>query len=333
MYYLLGTCIALASLLALNALLTLIATVVWRGLKRPAREWSATTRAKILFTLRTLPPASALFITAVLLVPAYVLHEPYAKAEVPGVTLLLLALVSATGITFALLRLASSWLSTRRLNRDWLRRADLVSIKSVNIPAYRLRHSFPVIAVVGTLRPRLFVADRIFDLLNEEEMAAAVAHERGHLVACDTLKRTALRACRDLLLFAPIGRRFDAEWAEESERAADEYAVRDDAGVALDLAAVLIKLARLVPGSGKPSIPAAAFLIEATHGGIAGRVRRLTELAADGRRRERYEAVSLGAALAGGGSAVTSAAALSIVNPQTLATTHVLIEHVISVLR
>lgn len=332
MYYLLGICLALAALLTLNALLTVAAAALWFGAKRCASAWTAATRARILFAFRILPPIGALALTAVFLVPAYIAHEPYPKTEVAGSKLILLALISASGIAFALSRLVGSWLATRRISRDWLRSADLVNIKGVDIPAYRFRHSFPVIAVVGTLRPRLFVAGQIFDSLNDEEMAAAVAHERGHLVARDTLKRIVMRACRDLLLFVPAGRRFDRAWAEESERAADEYAARDGATVALDLAAVLIKVARFVPRGGKPAVPAGAFLIEATDSGVASRVRRLTELAAAANQKTRRGATLPHSPLWAGIAALLAVVTLTIINPEALATTHVFIEHVVWIL-
>jgi len=339
MYYLLGTCLALAALLTANAFLTLVATLLWRVVQQTARrEWSAATRARVLFALRTLPMAGALFVTAALLLPAYLLYEPYPATEVAGHKLILLALISASGIAFALARLGASWLATRRIRRDWLSRADRVSIEGVRVPAYRLRHSFPVIAVVGTFRPRLFVADGIFDALNDEELAAAVAHERGHLVARDTLKRAVMRACCDLLLCVPAGRSFNRAWEIEAERAADEYAARDGATVALDLAAVLIKIARLVPRGGKPAMPAGAFLIEAADEGVAGRVRRLTELAGhddgdgDNPNKRRATIPQNNALLTGVAAALLAVVILAIVNSQALATTHVFIEHVVRAL-
>jgi len=80
-----------------------------------------------------------------------------------------------------------------------------------------------VIAVVGSIRPRLFVAGQVLDSLTDEEMLAAIAHECGHLAA-DNFKRVLLRACRDMLTIVPCGRSLDRAWAENAEAAADESA-------------------------------------------------------------------------------------------------------------
>ena len=46
-----------------------------------------------------------------------------------------------------------------------------------------------MVAVVGAFRPRLFIADHVFESLTAEELAATIAHEYGHLAAHDNFKR------------------------------------------------------------------------------------------------------------------------------------------------
>ena len=146
------------------------------------------------------------------------------------------------------------------------------------MPVFRFDHPFPVVAVVGIIRPRLFVADKVLRSLTEGEFRAAIAHEYGHLTTKDNLKRTLLRMCRDLLLF-PIGKGLDRAWSECVESLADEYAARSVGGArALDLAAALVKIAKLVPAGTRPAIPVGAFLVEATGGDIARRVHRLLNM-------------------------------------------------------
>src|SRR5262249_48078215 len=124
-----------------------------------------------------------------------------------------------------------------------------------------------------------------FQSLTNEEISAAMAHESGHLISRDNLKRPLLRACRDMLAIVPSGASLDRAWVEASEAAADEHAARGGSGGALDLASALIKIARLVPDGVKPAFPAGALLIgdDGAGGvdgaGIAERVRRLTRLA------------------------------------------------------
>lgn len=280
MYGLLGICLALAVLLTINALTTLIGAALWRAISRPALRWPAATRAGLLFALRIFPATAAIVAVAALFVPSYVVYEPLQTGETVSLKLALLALFSASGVALALWRGLASWRATQRLVIDWMRHAEPISLEGVSVPTYRVEHQFPVIAVVGVIRPRLFVGSRIFHSLNGEELSAAVAHEAGHLAAHDNLKRWLMRACRDVLVIVPTGRLLDRAWKDATESAADERAASAGAHVALDLASALVKIARLVPVGGKPTMPAGAYLIgEDTTNGIAERVRELTRIA------------------------------------------------------
>ncbi len=331
MYALLGICIVLAALLTINALGTLMASALWRAIAPRAAGWSAETRARVLFVLRLFPLLGATACVLALLAPSYLAHEPAATHEVVSTKLALLASASAVGIALALWRGFASWRATRRLLADWLRNAEPLRVDAIRIPAYRIRHPFPVIAIVGALRPKLFIASQVFETLNEEEIAAAVAHERGHLMMSDNLKRTALRACRDALLIVPCGRRLDSAWSEASEAAADEFAARGGAHIALDLASALVKLARIVQPNAKPTMPAIAFLIGEDLGGVGWRVRRLTQLASDQTLPARPVYASTLMLFSGLG-ALLLALALIATNPSVLWTMHRAIERVVSLL-
>lgn len=279
-YYLLATCLALAVFFSFNVVASLGATALWIGLRRRAQSrWSATARARMVFWLRVLPPLSALAFVAALLIPAYLKHEPYPSPEAVGWPLIAIALCSASGLALALSRAVAAARATRLLTGAWMQQSERVHVEGIAIPAYRLRHTTPVIAVVGVVRPQLFIAGQVLDSLSLEEMKVALAHESGHLVARDTLKRALIKVCRDLLPLVGVGRTLDRAWSEEAERAADEYAVRAGSTVALDLAAALIKIARMMPAGVSNVVPSGAFLLEASDDGVAGRVRRLTEMA------------------------------------------------------
>jgi Zn-dependent protease with chaperone function len=172
-----------------------------------------------------------------------------------------------------------------------------VNIESISIPTYCIEHKFPVVAVVGAIRPRLFIARKVIDSLSSEELTAALAHESGHLVARDNLKRGLLRACRDVLTIIPCGRLLDSKWSEASEAAADEHAAQAGKTIALDLAATLVKIARMVPPGVTPISASGSLLIGDNVSAIAWRVRRLTELASVGplerRRRNSFLQVGL----------------------------------------
>ena len=333
MYESLGICLVLAALLTINAFASLAAAAGWRLLNRPTRNFSARTRAEILFFTRISPPALAIISVVAFLVPSFLTYEPYSTTEVVSKKLAALALVSAVGVGFACWRGVRSWLATKTLLRKWLATAEQIRLSRVSIPTFRLTHPFPIIAVVGTLRPRLFIAEHVLHTLNDEELTAAIAHECGHLAARDNLKRSLLRACRDALMIVPCGRSLDRAWAETSECAADEHAAQKGAATALDLASALVKIARMVPAGSPAAMPVAAFLVgnEETRG-VNARVGRLLEIAStDYRRRVGNPALT---------KLLTSAAiclslCVTVVvahNFHILLTVHSLIEHVVRLL-
>jgi len=283
MYELLGTSIALAALLTINALATLTAAGIGRVLRQPLKRCTARTRAEILFALRIGPPALAIVALGAFLVPSYLIYEPYVTDERITAKLAIPAIASAIGVALAVSRGVRSWMATRSLVREWLAQATRVEKELGSVPTFRLAHSFPIVAVVGSFRPKLFIADHVLQTLTEDELAAAIAHEYGHLAALDNFKRSLLRASRSALLIIPCGRSLDRAWSEASESAADEYAAQQSANVAVNLAAALVRIARLVPQGNHQLLPTAVstFLSgDEEPEGVKGRVRRLLELAA-----------------------------------------------------
>ena len=332
MYALLCICLTLSALLAVNALASALAGVVWRALAARVRGWGAGARARLLFALRVSPPAAAAALAFALIVPSYLLYEPHDSGEEVGVKLLVIACVSAAGVLLAAWRVARTWVATRRLALDWMRRAEPFEVKGARVPAFRIRHSFPVIAVIGVRRPRLFVASQVFDALTPEELAAALAHERGHVEGRDNLKRALLQAGEDALLHAPLGRSLRREWQRESEMAADEYAAAAGAKAALDLASAIVKISKLIPPGARPTLPAGAHLLGGAEDGAARRVRNLLRLASapEGRLAAARARSPLRLALC---VCLCAAGALLFTRPEILRATHAAIEHVVENLR
>lgn len=279
MFELLGIALFLVALLAINSLATFAVEAVCRLTVRLRMRWSNHLHARVLFVARVLPFTISMTLLFLLLGPAYIAYEPRHTTEEISFKLGFLALLSATGLLITIWRAVSSWRATRMLTRYWLSNATRISVDGVEVPAYRFRHNFPVIAVVGAIRPRLFIAEQVLEALSERELAAAIAHEKAHLATRDNLKRELLRACRDMLGIVPGGRYIDVAWARVSEAAADELASIEGRGVALDLASALVKVARLAPSGFTPTMPAGAFLIDGTDTkGISSRVGRLLQL-------------------------------------------------------
>jgi Zn-dependent protease with chaperone function len=332
-YELLGICLALAALLALNACASLLTAFVWRIVEPRSSLLSAAARARLLFTLRALPSALAMAFVFALVIPAYVLHEPPHTNEVVGTKLLIFAAISAAGVILALSRIVRTWRATHRLTREWMREAEMVAVEGVRLPAYSIRHRFPLIAVVGVLRPRLFIAAQVFDSLTADELAAALAHERGHVEARDNLKRALLRAGQDALLFAPRGRTLMRAWHRASEEAADEIAACESSAAALNLAAAIVKISRMIPVGARPMLPTGAHLLGDDEDGLTRRVRILLRLAAP---QTRATALPHSSALNFLATSVWVALGvvvlLLVTNSEVLKSTHDAIEHVVAAL-
>ncbi|HMG75145.1 MAG TPA: M56 family metallopeptidase [Pyrinomonadaceae bacterium] len=333
MYELLGICLVLASLLSINALASLAAAACSRLLRRPLQNRSARTRAEILFALRVGPMALAFISVSLFLVPSYLGYEPYATSEIVSKKLAALAILSAIGVALALSRALRSWLATRSLLHEWLSSAIQIRLDGTSIPTFRIPNSFPIIAVVGTFRPRLFIAERVLETLSAEELTAAIAHEGGHLYAHDNLRRSLLRVCGDLLMIVPCGQSLDRAWTEAAECAADEHAVQQSAETALNLASALVKIAKMVPVGARAAVPLAAFLVgvEETRG-VKARVRRLLEIASNSYLR-RVPNPTIARILPAASLCGLFLLALVVANnPSVLLTVHNVIEHAVKLL-
>ena len=136
-----------------------------------------------------------------------------------------------------------------------------------------------------------------------------------------------------MLTIVPCGRLLDREWAAASEAAADEYAARNGSEVALDLAAALVKIARLAPSGIRPVMPASALLIGEDVGGIAHRVKLLAKLATSKRPGDETRSSVIPASLWLSFGALVAAALMTATNPNLLFTIHCLLEVVVSTLQ
>ncbi|MDQ6651687.1 MAG: M56 family metallopeptidase [Acidobacteriota bacterium] len=334
MFELLGLSLLLAALLTFNSLASLSMAGLWRVAGKSTRTWTAELRARLLFSLRTLPNFLAFLSVALLFVPSYLTYEPRHTAEKVSLKLGLLAFLSATGIVLSIYRGIVTRRATSNLTSDWVRHGKPIQIPGIDIQAYRIEHAFPLIAIIGFLRPRLFIASQVLDILTPDEISAAVAHENGHLVARDNLKRSLLQACRDTLLIIPSGRSLDKAWSEASEEAADENAARQGNNVALDLASALVKIARSIPDGARPTMPAGVFLLgDEEAKGIKSRVKRLIALAATECRPGSRHDVFTNVFVWGPVSFLLVTFVTAAASPSLLSKVHSLIEHAVSALR
>lgn len=130
-------------------------------------------------------------------------------------------------------------------------------------------------ALTGLFHQRLYLADCVLDSFTSGELQATCAHERAHAASRDNLKALLLRACPDWLALLPTGRDLEEAWSQAAEEAADDATAGEDASRGVDLAAALVKAARLVP----PGLRLADAPASSLHGGtLAPRVERLLGL-------------------------------------------------------
>lgn len=333
MYFLLGLSIALATVLLLNSLASLVSSIVWKVIKPSSHRWSSATRAAVVCWLRLAPIAFGFACVLLLLLPSYFAHESPTDHESVSWKLAVVAGFSAIGIGVALIRSFVNRRATSKLAAEWLLNATPIELPGINVPAFRLEHRFPVIAVVGMLRPKLFVANQALEALTPGELCAAIQHEAQHIAAYDNLKRSLMRGCRDTLLLIPCGRPLDDAWKEASESAADEQAARGGPMLALDLASALVKISRLIPRGVRPTMPAAALLVGYDEeGSVTERVARLLRLANDADQSSRSRLVA--PAMLSICSALLLAMVLIAVNqPHVLAAVHTLMEYGVHLLK
>ena len=277
MYFLIGISLLFAYLYAVNLGASLLSAAVWKVMAKYTLGMRRRSRADPLFVLRALPLAAALVLSLALLVPSFLLFEPHESDETVSYKLAFVVGISLLGIGAAAARIFASWWRTRRLTAAWLNEAEEFELQASSLPAFRIEHSFPVLAVIGVLRPRIFVATQVLEALSTAELNAALAHEIGHITSRDNVKRVAMRICRDMLVF-PIGESLDKAWLEAAESAADEFAAGSDHN-ALDLASALVKIGRIAPAGSAWELPAGAYLTEPNDTSLAARVEDLIDLA------------------------------------------------------
>ena len=191
--------VAFAAYAVISSLLALVIGLVWRA--RHARSLADPARnATRLVVLRIAPSTLGLMLSAGVVIPVFVALEPIRDYEPVGPLPIGLA---AIGLMVVVRQRRASRLSaafvTRRIRRQWLQSSDT---RSTSVRRRACRRTVtstspsPMVALVGVLAPRLIAAARaVIDACSAEELAAIVAHERGHLHARDNLKRWLLPPC------------------------------------------------------------------------------------------------------------------------------------------
>lgn len=249
--------VVLAAFALANAAGCVAALWQWRVVQAPPAPRD---RARYLFHLRLLPVVAGL-LWAALAMTSFLLFEPRATGERVGVMLPVLGTVTMAAAGSALARVLRAVRRHRRVVGAWLHAATPVAMPGIGLPAFLIESSFPVVAVVGVVRPRLVIARHVLETCTAEELDAVLDHERAHIRHHDNLRRLLLAALPDPMSWLPIGRDMDRAWHDAIEEEADEAPgdARGDAG-RVALASALLRLARLTPpGAALTELPASAL--------------------------------------------------------------------------
>lgn len=249
--------VVLAAFASANTVAACVAVWQWRHREAPA---APVDRAAFLFHIRLLPVVASL-LWAALAMSSFFLFEPRRADESTGLVLMALAAFGAALVGTAAARLAFTLARHRRVVRGWLAAASPIALPGVSVPSLVVDSVFPIVAVIGIVRPRLIIARSVLDACTPDELKAVLDHECRHITRADNLRRTLLIGLPDPLGWFAVGRTIDLDWHDAAEEVADEAPGNDrgDAG-RVALASALIRVAKMVP-AGQPlaEIPASAL--------------------------------------------------------------------------
>ena len=263
--------VCLSAYCLLDLVVSGFVAVVWRTRRVAPADLPPAVRGRRVMLLRLTPLAASASIALLIVAPAFALFEPVQENEPYGPMLALLA-----SLAFAHLSGAAVWATfsvwlTRRIARDWLLSSTPLETGS-GLRAFAIETSSPLIALVGVFRPALVAARTVIDACTSDEIAAILAHERGHLLSRDNFKRWLMTSLPDTLRWTRIhGEMLDA-WHHAAEDAAHDAATGGGEVARADLAAVLLKVVRLTP---RPRWRGAVVSPFVERDGLERRVRRL----------------------------------------------------------
>lgn len=244
--------------------LSVLLAAAWQGLKKLRMFEGATA----LFTLRILPLAGSMLVVFLVTIPSFWSMEPPATDEGIGFPAAILFAAGAGWVVFRGARIFASFSHADKFfalaspSKRWLQVAP-------QFAAYEFSSDAPNMFIAGLWRPRLMISRATVDLLDPQEMQAAIRHEIAHADSSDNIKQLIVRFCG-----FPGLASLDREWLRAAEIDADERATLDEVGAA-DLASALIKVGM---ASRRVAVPELGMsLVPETDAPVSARVQRLLD--------------------------------------------------------
>jgi hypothetical protein len=244
MFALRGIAVSLTCFVLLYGLVSALVASVWRALK--PSDVAQRSVAALLFGLRILPLLASVVVTFALVVPSFQLLEPRSRHERMSAIPLALGVCALLLIAYGCFRVIAAQTFTNRVVRSWLEGAHPLKANANSTVTFQSRRETPPLTLVGVCNPRVLVSDSTVALLSEDELQIALRHELEHRKSHDNLKKLIFSVCP-----FPGMAKLESAWSLAAELAADDAAVSNERD-AVDLAAALIKLSRLVPVEAAP---------------------------------------------------------------------------------
>ena len=249
MFLLRGLAVSLSVFFLLYAALSLAIAKGWNAVVFFGQGRSQQHLADIFFLARILPFAAASLTTVLFVVPSFLLFEPRWSQERLRAIPLFLGWAGLMLLVFGLWNAVKALGRTTHVVRAWRAGAREVG-REASVPVFCTNPALtayhgtgeasPPFAVAGIVRPAVFMSPTAAAALSAAELQSVIRHEMAHVRRHDNLKRLLFRACA-----FPSMQHIEHAWADATEGAADDAAV-SSADEALDLAAALVKLSRLV---------------------------------------------------------------------------------------
>jgi hypothetical protein len=258
---------------ATNVVVSVAVAAWWRLSASTMCAASSVDQARRIFWWRMAPGVVALSATLLVAVPAFAIFEPPGNAETGGPFLVTFAVAAMMMLGASLSVALRSVVDTHLALRRWLRSSTPLDVDPpAGMPAFEIDSAAPFVALVGIFRPRLVAAQTVIAACTSDELNAIVAHERGHFRSRDNLKRWLMACAPDALRWTPVHRHLAAAWHHAAEDAADDVSTDGSDAARADLAALLVKIARLTP---ERMLPLATISPFVEHDGLSRRVTRL----------------------------------------------------------